>query len=116
MTVLFRPDTVQPNDPAGFGAWRIGHYLDHRQLIEKARALTNPVQVPDYDLGYWNDEQRVVTSWLNRHYEVHLALRQPIGIGGIDLSAVDLSKTEEWFIWMEDHAQDHRVFNVFYGL
>ena len=116
MTVLFRPDIVLPRDPAGFGQWRIGHYLDHRQLAVFAAKLTKPVFVPDYDVGYWDDAPSVVTSWLNRHYEMHILLRQPGSIQGIDLSAVDLSDDDQWFVWLDSHRLEHQELNQFYGL
>ncbi len=116
MTILFRPDTVMFGDAAGFGQWRIGHYLEHKAMIPLAFAQTVPVVVPDYDLGYWSDDPEVMTSWLTRHYQVHLLHRQASNVGGIDLSAVDLSKEEDWYIWMDDHRLEHQELRAFYGI
>lgn len=116
MTVFFRPDIVAPHDPAGFGLWRIGHYLEHQALIKAAGALTPPTRIADYDLAYWQDEPIVVTSWLARHAQVHLALRIPANFSGIDLSEVDLSDDTEWDEWHANHSQEHQALRAFYGL
>jgi len=113
---LFRPDQALPRDPAGFGQWLRGHWDEHRQMIPLAAAQTKPIFVPDFDLGYWSDRPSVVTSWLNRHNEIHVLLRLPGAIGGIDLSAVDLGKDDEWFVWMGSHALEHQELRDFYGL
>ena len=113
---LFTPNYCLPHDPVGFGLWRITHEIEHQQLRAKAFALTPPLAIPEYDLGFWDDDPRVVTSWLNRHNEVHQLLRIPTGITGIDLSAVTLDDDGEWNDWMQDHGDEHQQLEAFYGI
>ena len=116
MTINFRPDISLPHDPAGWGYWLIGHYLEHKTFITKAHALTPPVQVSDYNLLQWEDRPSVVGAWLNVHARVHEVLRVPAGFSGIDLSAVDLTDDEAWNIWQNDHAAEHAALRSFYGV
>lgn len=104
--VFFRPDLVLPNDPPGFGRWRIGHYLEHKLLITQAQSLAK-VTVPDYDLGFWSDDAAAVRVWLDVHNRIHQVLDGPAGISSIDWSAVDLTDEAQWNIWMQDHAVEH---------
>ena len=109
MTVFFRPDTVLPGDPAGFGVWLIGHYLEHKQFITSALALTVPVNIPDYAIQSWDDDPNAVATWLNVHEQIHSVLRTTANVTGIDLSAVDFTDNDEFFEWMEDHRLEHSL-------
>lgn len=113
---IFSPDTCLPHDPAGFGAWRIRHQLEHVQLRATEIALVPSIIVPEYDLGFWDDDPRVVALWLNRHQSVHEILRFPGAIPGVDLSAVDLTDDGEWADWQQDHADEHEQLRAFYGI
>jgi hypothetical protein len=116
VTIFFRPDTVLPNDPAGFGLWLIGHYLEHKQFITSALTLTPPQTIPDYAIQSWNDDPAAVASWLNAHEQIHVALRAVSNITGIDLSAVDLTDEDEFFEWMDDHRTEHALFRGFFSI
>lgn len=116
MAVLFMPDIVLPKDPAGFGYWRSGHYFEHRQFIDFCRGLNPPVQVPEYDIYAWSDEPEIVQLWLNTHEQIHAALRTVANVSGIDLSLVDLGDEQEWFEWMDDHAQEHRLLRTAFSI
>lgn len=105
--IFFRPDVVLPHDPAGFGLWRINHYNEHRQFIQIGTTLTPTLIIPDFDIAAWSDEARFVRFWLDAHKQIHDTIDQRFGITTIDLSAVDLSKDDEWNIWMSDHALAH---------
>lgn len=116
MPVLFSPDQVMPHDPAGFGRWLIGHYLEHKEFIMLANGLTPPTLIPDYALQSWSDEPVFVSGWLNVHANVHNALRVPANVTGIDLSNVDLTDDNQWYEWMLDHSQEHAALRAFYGV
>ena len=116
MTVFFRPDTVLPGDPAGFGTWLLGHYLEHKLFITSALALTVPVNIPDYAIQSWDDDPNAVATWLNVHEQIHSALRTTANVTGIDLSAVDFTDNDEFFEWMEDHRLEHSLFRQFFGI
>jgi len=116
MTVPFDPDQVLPHDPAGFGRWLIGHYLEHQEFITLANQLSPPVPIPDFALQSWGDEPIFVSSWLNAHANIHLALRVPANVTGIDLSDVDLTDDDQWYQWMLDHSSEHASLRSFYGI
>jgi hypothetical protein len=113
---LFFPDVVLPHDPAGFGRWLIGHYLEHKQFISSAAALAIPQNVPDYAIHSWSDDPAAVSAWLNAHEQIHEALRQVAGYSGIDLASVDLSQDDQWYVWMDDHSAEHGAERQFFGL
>lgn len=113
---IFFPDTCLPHDPVGFGQWRIKHELEHQQLRAAANALTPPFPIPEFDFGYWNDDPRIVSSWLNKHNQTHVLLRQPGAITGVDLSAVDFTDDGEWADWQNDHSEEHQLLRQFYGI
>lgn len=116
MVIPFSPDLVLPHDPAGFGLWRTGHYLEHRLFITQALTLVPAVNIPDYDLQSWSDNPTVVASFLNSHAQIHNALRAPANYSGVDLSAVDLTDDEQWSDWMETHRTEHQFLRQFYGV
>lgn len=117
MTVLFNPDQCLPRDPAGWGRWLAGHSLEHKQFIQINQAAVPPILLPDFDVLSWNDDPSFVANWLNNHYlGLHIPLRQLANSSGIDLSAVDLSDDESWFVWLEDHAAEHAAYRQFYGI
>ena len=110
MSVQFQPDTCLPRDPAGWGMWLTGHSLEHEDFRIACLNLSTPIILPCFDLLSWRDEPEFVQGWLVNHEALHEALRTVTGVSGSDLSLVDLSKDEEWFIWLDDHAQEHQDF------
>ena len=104
---FFVPDVVLFGDPAGFGRWLTSHFLEHKQFITSALALTTPVTVPDYDLLAYSDEPRLTRFWLDAHALVHNTLRSATGVTGIDLQEVDFTKADQFEIWLSDHALEH---------
>jgi len=108
MTVLFQPDQCLPRDPAGWGFWLNRHADEHARFANIcATGLTPPVIIQGFDLRQWTDDPKFVQLWLQTHEAIHEGLRQVTNVGGIDLSLVDLSKDDEWYLWMDDHATEH---------
>lgn len=116
MTVLFRPDLVLPHDPAGWGRWLIGHYLEHKQMVLLARGMSPPAVIPEYQIQQWSDSRRAVVFWLSAHQSIHEALRAQSGVTGIDLSLVDLNDNGQFEVWLEDHSTEHAALRSFYGI
>jgi hypothetical protein len=110
MTVLFQPDTCLPKDPAGWGLWLSGHSAEHERMRVICLGLSTPIIIPSFNVLDWRDEPELVQSWLVQHEALHQALRVATNITGADLSLVDLSNEEEWFLWLDDHAQEHAAF------
>lgn len=105
--INFQPGNCLPRDSSGFGQWRNGHYLEHVVLRQKCAALSTPVSVPDYDILSWDDDPKAVQQWLVAHEAIHEAIRQATNVDGVDLSLVDFSQDDEFFIWMDTHEQEH---------
>lgn len=116
MSVNFQPDICLSKDPEGFGQWRSGHFYEHVVLRKKCAALISPVNVPDFDIYSWRDEPEFVQQWLVNHNAIHQQIRVACNVTGIDLSLVNLSKDEQFYSWMDDHAQEHRVFRQILGI
>jgi hypothetical protein len=117
MTIFFQPDHCLPHDPTGFGYWLQSHYNEHRQFIQIAQTqLTIPVFITDYNLAYWSDEPKIAQRWLLAHEQIHEQLRTLTNVGGIDLSQVDLTQDDQWYEWMDDHAQEHMDFRQVFGI
>jgi len=115
---FFIPDQCLPHDPAGWGRWLIGHYLEHKALITAAAGQSPSTPIPDYNLGFWSDAAGPLTSWLNNHNRVHVLLRTPGSLqgAGIDFSEVDLADDSQFMIWQLDHANEHAELRAYYGL
>lgn len=114
--VSFRPDLVLPNDPAGFGLWRIGHYNEHRQFIQVGLSVKPQIIIPDYDFLTWSDDPVFVRVFLDTHNRVHQLLDAPAGISSIDWSAVDFTDPAQFDIWQQDHAVEHSELRAAYGV
>jgi hypothetical protein len=107
---IFFHDTVLPRDPDGFSIWQLEHWLEHKQFIATAIAKSPPVTIPDYDLSIINPEPTAREVWLGTHSTIHDALRSMTNItSNLDLSQVDFDKDDQWFQWMDDHANEHRA-------
>lgn len=112
----FDPDLVAPHDPAGWGRWLMGNYLEHRQIIAIGRTATPPINIPDYPIAQWSDDPGPVAIWRNVHKLMHDASERPFGISGIDLSIVDFSDGEAFEIWLQDHRTRHQLLRQAYGI
>jgi hypothetical protein len=113
---IFFHNVVFPDDPTGFGVWLNEHYLEHLQMVALGLKQSPPRFIPDYAILSWSDEKAIVKQWLDAHQQIHNALRDWTGVQGIDLSSVDLSDDDEWFAWMDDHAQEHVLLEQALGL
>jgi hypothetical protein len=116
MAVFFIPDLTKPHDPAGWGRYLIGHYLEHQAMGQAAALRTPAVFIRDFGLQKWGDRASSSVSWLGKHMSTHQELRNQSGVQGIDLSAVDLNDDEAFLDWQEDHRVEHGALRKFYGL
>lgn len=112
----FFHDIVLPRDPAGFSIWLQEHYLEHVQFVELFQAEAVPVFVPDYNFALWSDDKKTQSAWLESHETAHQVLRTFTGVDGIDLSDVDLTQDDQWFEWMDDHAEEHALLRQALGI
>lgn len=115
MPVQFQPDQCLPRDPAGWGMWLIGHALEHEDFRIACLQFSVPIIIPDFDVRSWRDEPEFVQGWLENHEQIHGAIRSVTGVGGDDLSLVDFSQDDQWYIWLDDHSTEHQSFRQILG-
>ena len=114
---LFFPDECLPGDPAGWGRWLMGHYLEHRQFIASAGAAANPTTVTDWPFLQWSiSSKSAQAQWLNAHQQVHLQIRAQANVTGDDLSEVDFDDPDQFSEWLDTHSTEHEELRAFYGL
>jgi hypothetical protein len=113
---IFVHDRVLFKDDIGFAVWRDEHWLEHIQFVQLGLTLPIPAFLKDYDLGTWNWKDSVVAAWLNVHQTMHAQLRILTGVGGVDLSLVNLKDQTSWYDWHDDHADEHRQIRTALGL
>lgn len=113
---IFFHDIVLPRDPAGFSIWLQEHYLEHVQFVQILQGMTPPFFVPDYNFALWSVDKESASAWLQSHQTAHQALRNFTNVGGVDLADVDLSKDDQWFSWMDDHADEHSTIRLALGI
>ncbi len=116
MSSLFPIKAVAPDDPAGFGFWLNEHYYQHIQFVQLGLKQTPVRFIPDYDILAWSEEPGVQKLWLSAHQAIHDALRTWTNVQGIDLANVDLSDNTQWFLWLQDHATEHSLFEQALGV
>jgi hypothetical protein len=122
---LFQANLVVWGDRPGLGTYEVGHYLQHQQyagiLAGQAvflpsynilRIGTGPESDPGRFLG---DNENEFLAWLSDHESLHLLLRERSNVSGIDLSALSTQSVEQWQLWQEAHAQEHALFDQFFG-
>lgn len=115
MAATFVHNVLLPDDPSGWGMWLTEHYYEHLRFILIARDLTTPVLLEEYDILSWSDEPAFVQGWLGAHMNMHIALRDLTNVGGVDLQSVDLSDDDQFSLWLESHAQEHRSLEQLFG-
>jgi glycogen debranching enzyme len=113
---IFFHSTVLPKDPAGFSIWLNEHYLEHAQFVRIFQTQTTPLFIPDYNFALWDDDKKIISAWLESHEATHRALRTYTGVGGIDLADVDLTQEDQFYSWMDDHADEHSLIRRALGI
>ena len=90
--------------------------FEHKAFVARG-ATNNPViTIPDFDILAWSDDPVRVRFWLDSHASIHNALRAPVGLSGIDLSAVDFADAEQFDEWLSLHATEHSELRILYGI
>jgi hypothetical protein len=86
------------------------HYLAY------LAGLSPPVIIADQPIitmGNTDLERRI---FLNSHQIMHELIRPYANVTGIDLALVDLKKEEEFYIWLDVHAEEHALIDQAFGL
>ncbi len=116
LTSEFAPNTFLFGDRAGQGRWEIGHFRQHLRYEAVLAARSPPVIIatqPIMTIGSTDLERRI---FLNSHNTEHELLRPYANVTGIDLSAVDLTDEEQFYTWLDDHAEEHALLDVAFGV
>ena len=121
MVNLFQANIVQYGDRAGLGAYETGHFLQHQQYLN-ILAQSN-VTMPDYNIlrmGSDSDQRFLgindneFLAWISDHEAIHELLRAQANVTAL-IGGLDPNSPEQWELWQEGHAQEHRQFNAHFG-
>ena len=114
MTNEFQLTFLEYGDSAGLGAYEIGHYRQHRNYVD-ALAAQN-ITIPDIPiLHILGDNPAELAQWLNDHEGLHELLRQHSGVTGVNLADLNPQSAEDFYIWLDNHAAEHRAFDAKFG-
>lgn len=103
-------------DEAGWGMWLDMHYRQHLRY-NAVLAARNPAQVlPVYDLLTTTGGERGLRFWLDAHETWHELVRPFANVTGINLADVDFRKPEEFYQWLDLHAQEHSELDLAFGV
>jgi hypothetical protein len=112
----FSPDQCTFQDAAGYGAWDIAHAREHLQFVQVLSQQTPAVLIPDYDFLALLTSGPSLKSIVESHAEAHNQLRTALNISGIDLSEVDLTKSDDFYNWLGYHATEHAAMRQVLGI
>jgi hypothetical protein len=116
MATEFDPDIYEFGDRAGQGRWEIGHYRQHLRYLALLASLSPPIILADQPIitmGTTDLEHRI---WLQSHQLMHGLLRPYANVTGIDLSLVDLTNEEQFYVWLDVHSDEHALIDQAFGL
>jgi hypothetical protein len=113
----FLPNTFEFGDAAGLGAWLVGHYRQHLAYNVFIAANTNPpTELPEFNILTVEGARLGAQTWLNDHESWHELVRPFANVTGVDLSAVDMNKPEDFYEWIDLHNQEHAAIDQAFGL
>jgi hypothetical protein len=115
--INFQPDTCTFSDQTGYGMWDDGHAREHTQFVTSLGAKSPAVLISDYNLlSFLSAPKSARSAMLQSHYDAHKLLREQASITGVDLSAVDLDKEEDFYLWLGWHAAEHQQIRDYLGI
>jgi hypothetical protein len=115
MAVFFHTELLF-GDQAGWAQYLQEHWYEHVQFVQVGQANPTPVIIPDFDLTSWDNTTEFARNWLTTHEDVHDILRGITGVSGINLADVDLGKPDEFYLWLDAHANEHVQLRQAFGL
>lgn len=117
MTTQFLPNTFEFGDAAGLGAWLVGHYRQHLAYNTYVGAHTTPpLELPEFNILTVEGGRLGSQFWLEDHESWHELIRPFANVTGVDLSAVDMSKPDDFYEWIDLHNQEHAAIDAAFGL
>jgi len=95
------------NTPASehdFMVWSFSNMDQHRQIVT-AIAAQKKLDLPLFPLD--PIPMHDIEGWARQHQESHNDFTQALGIGGVDLTDVNLKDPGELAAWIRLHANEH---------
>lgn len=116
MSSEFQINEVAFRDPAGMGAYEVGHYRQHLDYQTVLAARTPPIILPTFPIFHFGGNAEELRFWLNDHETLHELLRPIANVQSVDLSALNINSAESWYEWVDVHRQEHSLLDAAFGL
>ena len=113
---LFVHDQLEFGDQTAWHIYLHEHWFEHSQFVDIAAAQTPVILIPPYDFTSWRNTDDIARKWLVTHESVHAQLRSITGVGGVDLSDVDLGKEDQFYQWIGAHRAEHANLRAAFGI
>ena len=94
-----------PASEQDFMVWAFSNMDQHRQLVT-AIAAQKKLDLPLFPLDPIPFDD--ISDWSRAHQEAHNNFTQALGIGGVDLTDVNLKDPGELASWIRLHANEHQ--------
>ena len=94
-----------PDADEDFLVWSFSNQDQHNRIVT-AIAAQKKVDIPQFPLDPITMDD--FPGWARQHQEAHNNFTQILGIGGVDLTDVDLKDPGELAAWIRLHAEEHR--------
>jgi len=103
-------------DDAGFGFWLVSHYRQHLRYNNKLASLATPINISVFPILTVDGGRDGLRHWLDSHEKWHELIRPFAGVSSINLADVDFRKQEQFYAWLDLHAQEHAELDVGLGV
>jgi hypothetical protein len=94
-----------PEADQDFLVWSFSNQDQHNQIVS-AIAEQKKIDIPNFPLD--PIPMHDIENWARAHQEAHNNFTQILGIGGVDLTDVNLKDQGELAAWIRLHAEEHR--------
>jgi len=117
MASEFAIGLVAFGDPAGLGAWEIGHYRQHLRYNAFLAAMTPPAVLTEFPiLRLVGSVGAEIVFWLDAHEKWHELIRPFANVTGVNLSGFDIENREIFYQWLDLHNAEHQEIDQAFGL
>jgi hypothetical protein len=103
-------------DIAGNGYWLDSHFRNHLQYNAVLAALSPPITINPYPILVVQQGEVGRRDWLQSHENWHELIRPFANVTSIDLSQVNLDDPNQFYEWLDLHAQEHSALDTAFGV
>lgn len=103
--------------------WAVWSFSNQDQHVNVSRALFMKMgtAIPRYPLDPIPPEPDARNgapggSWLYNHQQWHNLINSALGVGGVDLTAVDFSRIDQSQAWIWLHLKEHQAWALALGI